>query len=254
MFVTCPSCSSRYVVDPAKIGPNGRAVKCAKCGHTWAEPAPPSNARRERQEGNGTFNMAEAKSSSNDTLDAIKNGGGAFLEKSLQPIDSGGSRQLRSGERPVRQDLTVVRRKSNSWATLLAWLLLIAVVSGTLGGGIIFRDEITANWALAKRIFERIGYPSTPKKQRFRVQSVNYTYPSKDIIEVAGELRNLSSSKQDKPKLRVVFRDSVGRTVKIWTFPMQTGRMLPNEVAKFSTKIHNYPTESERIEIGLASE
>ena len=40
MIITCPSCSARYVVDPVKIGSDGRTVKCAKCGHAWAQPAP----------------------------------------------------------------------------------------------------------------------------------------------------------------------------------------------------------------------
>ena len=37
MIVTCPSCSTRYLVDPAAIGQGGRRVKCARCGHLWRE-------------------------------------------------------------------------------------------------------------------------------------------------------------------------------------------------------------------------
>ena len=35
MVVTCPSCQSRYAVDPKAIGPAGRTVQCVRCDHQW---------------------------------------------------------------------------------------------------------------------------------------------------------------------------------------------------------------------------
>ena len=40
MIVTCSSCSTRYLVDPAQLGAGGRTVRCAKCGHSWLQSAP----------------------------------------------------------------------------------------------------------------------------------------------------------------------------------------------------------------------
>lgn len=45
MRISCPSCDSSYSIPDDKLGPNGRTVKCARCGTTWlarprlAEPA-----------------------------------------------------------------------------------------------------------------------------------------------------------------------------------------------------------------------
>ncbi len=45
MIITCPRCSTRYVIDPAVLVPSGRAVGCSSCGHHWTqEPSAPGDA------------------------------------------------------------------------------------------------------------------------------------------------------------------------------------------------------------------
>jgi predicted Zn finger-like uncharacterized protein len=46
MIVTCPACATRYQVDPTTIGPQGRTVRCSKCGHSWTQ-TPPDDLPRE---------------------------------------------------------------------------------------------------------------------------------------------------------------------------------------------------------------
>jgi predicted Zn finger-like uncharacterized protein len=40
MIVNCPACSTRYLVEPVALGPNGRLVRCAKCDHSWQQSPP----------------------------------------------------------------------------------------------------------------------------------------------------------------------------------------------------------------------
>lgn len=35
MLIVCPSCATSYMIDPASVGANGRAVRCARCRSTW---------------------------------------------------------------------------------------------------------------------------------------------------------------------------------------------------------------------------
>ena len=44
MQLTCPACSTRYLVDPASLGGQARQVRCAKCPNIWVvEPPPPDD-------------------------------------------------------------------------------------------------------------------------------------------------------------------------------------------------------------------
>lgn len=47
MILTCPECSTKYVVKDGAIPPQGRQVRCASCKHSWhqdPDDAPPAEA------------------------------------------------------------------------------------------------------------------------------------------------------------------------------------------------------------------
>jgi predicted Zn finger-like uncharacterized protein len=35
MILNCPSCSTKFTIDPQILGAKGRTVRCAKCKHQW---------------------------------------------------------------------------------------------------------------------------------------------------------------------------------------------------------------------------
>ena len=46
MLIVCPSCASEYMIDPARLGGEGRTVRCAVCKSTWFVTAAGRDRRR----------------------------------------------------------------------------------------------------------------------------------------------------------------------------------------------------------------
>ena len=47
MLITCSSCNSKYLVNSADLKPNGRIVRCAKCGFDWYQSSDYLDKRKE---------------------------------------------------------------------------------------------------------------------------------------------------------------------------------------------------------------
>lgn len=266
MIITCPSCSARYAVDPVKIGPSGRTVKCAKCAHAWAQPAP---TPEELAESPGPAPVQEpTPQSDEEAAQAIRDSiGNAVRPPDKDEFGGGDGTDFRSSfddafrrdpepaGRPLGRgssaNLPALMDERSRWPARLAWIGLIAVITGVIGSAVFFQDPITRSWPATKRIYDLVSGSSEAETKKLGVRSVQYTYPTATTLKIEGELVNLSKAPRNVPDLRVLFMDAGGKVVKRWTFPPRERRMLPNEVVKFATTIQNPPADAKRIDVGL---
>lgn len=287
MIITCPSCSARYVVDPLKIGAQGRTVKCAKCANAWAQPAPtPEEMAGADTQPAATRPAAtdpapapavppsdppdETPDEEPDARDVAAALGERIGREPAEPDDDfvtetdedfranfddafGGDSD--PAPRPLRgagsSTMPALPPKSSPWPARLAWIALIVVVGGVFGGMLGFQQSISKAWPPSQKLYDLIGMTPEPAQKRLGVRSVRYTYPDKETLRIDGELVNLSKVPYDVPDLRILFLDAAGAVVKRWTFPPPERRMLPDEVVKFVTEVRNPPADAKRIDVGL---
>jgi predicted Zn finger-like uncharacterized protein len=268
MIIACPSCSARYIVDPAKIGPDGRTVKCAKCAHAWAQPAPTAEEMAEAVAPTPAPSAAAPQPSEEELADSLRERIG---REPAEPDDSDAdddigdnfranfddafSRDSRSEPRPLRggssSNLPAIPEAPSRWPARLAWIGLIVAIIAVFGSVILFQDTVTKSWPASQRLYDMIGSTDAKIEKKLGVRSVQYTYPTSTTLKIDGELVNLSKAPQNVPNLRVLFLDAGGKVVKRWTFPPRERRLLPDEVIKFSTIVQNPPADAKRIDVGL---
>ena len=127
MILTCSTCSTRYSIDPISIGPEGRAVKCAKCGHKWRE-FPPDDM---------------PKSVVADTP-AEKSGEGA----SVSTAQVGMSIEQMTASQSSRKRTSTGKRK---W---IGWLLLLIILIALGCGGFFGRNYIVQIWPATAKFYQ----------------------------------------------------------------------------------------------------
>lgn len=208
MIISCSACSTRYLVDPALIGPDGREVRCAKCGHQWLQTPP------------------------EDTPEPPP-------LPPLQPeIHSVPEDQAAADESPVSSNLPAVPGPSRRrFGSGLSWTLLLLLIA-IFVAGVAARHEIVAAWPPAARLYERLGLATPSYDGLLTVRNGSSAYQQEDgkpVLVVQGEVVNTSSAMQVVPKLRASLREN-GREVQSWIFQATQSRLLPGESASFVTR------------------
>ena len=268
MIIACPSCNSRYLLDPAKIGRDGRRVRCAKCGHTWAQTAPPPEdlagdtvVESEASPKPSGANIADAlqvrigrdaiePENSLDDTDQTKEG---FRSRFDDAFSAGGADpDFDTG--PRRAMVPALQREPRKWPARLAWIFLALVVGGTVAGFITFEKSIVTAWPASKKLYDTVGLTAKPTAKEFGVRSVQYNYPMPDVLRIEGEIENLSDDPHDAPNIQVLVIDDEGAVVKTWKFPPPKRRMLPDEVVKFSAEFRSPPATAKRFDVGVEKE
>ncbi|HEY0525896.1 MAG TPA: DUF3426 domain-containing protein [Stellaceae bacterium] len=208
MIVTCPACSTRYLVDGRALGANGRVVRCAQCSHTWHQTPPDDMAR---------------------------------------PVDLASppnTPDLDDTDRPVQLP-ALPRKRRFPWAAV-GWLIFLALLGAATIGTVMARDDIVAKWPPAARLYAMVGLPVEPPGAGLdfrKVSQTRITDNGKPALQIEGEIVNVSNVARDVPKLRIALKDRSDRELQSWTFPATEERLLPGASVPFRTTIPN-PSEA----------
>lgn len=221
MILTCPSCSTRYLVDPAAVGPEGREVRCVKCGHQWFEVASPPPLLLDQP-------MAE---------DANRSESAPGMEAEQAPP---GAVRLPAVRPPPR------RRGSLGWILLAVFVLL---VPGGLYAG---REQVMQVLPQTRPLYQQVGLyqpPQPPPPLVVRNVAPAFKRDGETLsIVVTGEVFNPAAVAQDLPGLRIGLRDADRRELRHWTLTLPAPRLEPGATMTFASE-QPAPAEARDLEV-----
>ena len=212
MILSCPDCSTRFAIDPEKLLPDGRRVKCSKCAHVWYESAPEPTPEDDN------------------------------LPLSPPPLDPGEQSTV-----PVR-NLPAVHRARNTRSAKTGWavaaVLLVAIAAALWFG----RESIARAVPQAEAIYAAVGIAAFPLPG----EGLSIEFDPKtenNVLTLKGEIINTSDGVRDVPGLRVMISDKDEETLKTWEFSVDVTRLGPGETLPFTTETSGVPEGSANFSI-----
>jgi predicted Zn finger-like uncharacterized protein len=209
MIVSCPVCRTRYRVDEEALrGQSGRTVRCANCGHTWHQAAPPQLA-------------ADGDESKTDGR--------------IEPALEVPPRPATTLEVPPRhRALPEPARRRSRWRALRWLLVAVLLALAVVAGVVIARGAVVALWPPAARLYALAGFPAEPPGAGLKIEKLA---PSRtpDGLLIEGDIANGGKTAQNLPRLRVALRDSAEKEVQFKIIDPPKPRLPPGAVAHFKT-------------------
>ena len=216
MILICPSCDTQYFADDATIGESGRTVKCAACAHSWFVPGDGETAAEHESE-------AEA-------------------EKKAEI----------GAHEAYRQQVRQRRRQKSRIAAITSWLVT-AIIFFSLGAlAIIFRNEVVQSWPESASIYRFAGIEVNRFGLDFSVIDASRTFDgTTPVLNVTGEIVNISKRARNTPKVRVGLRDEYQREVAFMLADVEPHRIASGETGHFTAILEDPPVEAFDLELSF---
>ncbi|MFN8720410.1 MAG: MJ0042-type zinc finger domain-containing protein [Rhodospirillales bacterium] len=203
MIISCPACSTKFVVDAKKLGSDGRRVRCGNCGHMWHQTIPPSQ-------------MAQL-SQPDVVLDPPPD--------RIRPI-------------PPGSGLPVPVRRPRSNAPLIAAGTFAGVLGVMVVAAVLAREQIVQVWPASARLYAVAGLNVEAPGTGLILQNIRSEQRFEEatpVLRVTGQVANVSQTAREVPEIRAVSLDAQRRPIQSWKFTATPTRLLPGEVATFDT-------------------
>ena len=248
MHLICPSCESKFLVDPGALGTSGRTVRCGRCGHSWFQARTADSVAAEATDETAPSDSAPGESAPSEAAPAPE-----APDRPPLPGFMPGDRGIRS----ARMKLAASPQVRARLGTTAGWSLLAVVVVALVAGAYFGRAQIMAAVPGTTGLYRMVGLgpPRVGEGLELReVKSMNRTVDGERLVVIEGLVANLTETTLQVPRLRASLTDGDGVQVEEWTFSAEDATLPPGGTTGFTTSTKNAPSEGNLAIHFVASE
>ncbi|KHL24886.1 hypothetical protein PK98_13520 [Croceibacterium mercuriale] len=218
MMIECPACATRYQVSETAIPPNGRTVRCAKCGESWFQEAAVDMPADE----------PESAAAEDIAAAAPQEEPNAEVEDAPAPAPP----RDRSGQRRLWV-----------WA-----LVILAVLGGASAAAVSWWGP--PDWLPIPRATFDAGRPGLALDFPADRQEWQQLPDGTEYFGASGTITNRTDSSTDVPPILIVLRDARDRIVYSWEVAPPKKRLAPGESVTVREAVTDVPRSARVAEIG----
>ncbi|PWC33836.1 MJ0042-type zinc finger domain-containing protein [Azospirillum sp. TSO35-2] len=216
MIVSCPTCSTRYTLSDQSLGPDGRKVRCAKCGHIWWQ---------RPEEPDFEPMMADAPTE-------------------IRPVrpPKAAAKKAKPPKAP---------RQPPARSTVVGFALLGVLLAGTAAGAYLARDVVVRSWPAAALFYETVGLPVEPPGTGLELRNIHSAQMMEGgavILVLDGEVANSSDVERAVPPLRGISLGPDRKPLQSWVMEPSAATLAPGAVATFH---HSQPDPGPVAEVTI---
>ncbi len=217
MIVSCPSCATRYLIDPTALGGEGRTVRCAKCSHTWREQPPADMPKR---------------------VDILP------PDNEPRPIPFGSNLPA----------LVARRKRANrlGWLAVAAAIVIIVVAAILARGPIV--DVWPPAEKLYSAVGLGIDEVDTSDLEFQNVVREQMVEGGVPILIIRGQIFNAADSARAIPPIRIGLMDADNTELRHWTFAAEQSELPGESSTDFETRLVSPPEGAVSLRISFAGD
>lgn len=281
MIIACPSCGARFNLDPAKLLPAGRNVRCAKCAHRWrqmpeeegppgayeeppqaaepapaeapeapeaeppvVEPAPPPHEEAESHPPSPPETAAEMAQSLAAIAEQVTGARSSEGAKAAPNPIARLARRTAHGPITVPPRMRPMRPAKRS--SRLGLILIAGLAIGLLIAAYVFRDVIARTVPGADVIYSLLQLstdnPAADLEiSNFVAKITRDESTGHNVIDLSATVFNLSQYPVDVPAMMVIPIDDVGSHMEPLRFRLQELVVEPGQNINFKKSFDNWP-------------
>ena len=257
MLIVCPSCASQYELDAAKLGPEGRKVRCASCKNAWhVEPAAVFPDAPTEQETQALLAEELERAAAIDAeitalaAEASEKGDAAEAESVVvaDAVPPAGRRKRGAGKASIPR-IGALRERGAALpaAAALAGLAL-------LGLAVWQRNMVVRAAPQLAGAFETIGLPVNVRGLSLSaIESGLVEDGAHRFLVVEGDVTNITRSQAKVPLIEVAVKDAAGATLYTWTAEPPRANLEPAELIRFRARLASPPENGRSVRVRFTS-
>lgn len=247
MILQCPECRTAYSVPDDAIGPEGRAVRCAACQHSWfQEPTDPAEeAAILADAGQAPEDGAEEAAA-----DAPEGESAAEPAATETPPTAPADAVATDSETPAPQQ-ALPQPRSRRWLPVAicgALALLAGVLAIIYFGTPNFANGLATRLGLSAPAPQMALLIEVQQPERREMESGN------ELLAITGRIINPTDSPQRVPDILAELRDSSGRVAYGWTITPPARTIAPRGTMTFDSAEVDVPKASRRLKLSFSGE
>ena len=249
MILTCPNCSTRYMIKDDAVGENGRTVRCSKCSTTWFVAAEPDALTLEDH---SQPELTEVETPHRNHEQVMPDEGGYEIDTHMDNLVSEAP-EVPGAHVSIRDKADQKRRHRRVFGVTMIWVTTLALLALAAALAFFFRQPIVEKFPQTSALYQAFNINATasglsldlPKTEYVQVDGIPH-------LVVNGAVQNLTKERKNIPLVKLSILNRHDEEIVHWFVQPTPKNVGPKGHVKFAAEFPNPPVDAASLIYDLA--